>query len=185
MNQSQPPFSPPRSWLRFMLLLKVTITLALLIAELNLSSCTRQNLVLVGTPLKWEDAARIVPPELIHTVIQQTTSLSLEQQKVAPIKAARLGGKEDIVFLNFSQIPELCGELGCLIVAYYADRPHSPVWNSYVSPNLPRQIPLLAQTDDQTVPSLIVNQLKRAQIRQMLYTWGGSEYQLEKSIVNK
>jgi hypothetical protein len=183
-NQNSLPF-PPKSWLRSLLLVKVAIAIALLITGLSLSSCTRQNLILVGTPLEWKDASTIVPQDKIVAVIQQTTLLTPAQQQAAPIQAARLQGKEDIIFLNFSQVPDLCGKLGCLIVAYFANRPHPSVWSTYVSPNLPKGVSLLAQVDHQSVPSLIVNQLEGTQIRQMLYTWHGSNYQLEKSLINK
>jgi hypothetical protein len=183
-NQNSLP-SPPKSWLQSLLLLKVAIAIALLITGLSLSSCTRQNLVLVGTPLEWKDAAKIVPQDVIATVIQQTTSLSPAQQQAVPIQVAHLHGKETVVFLNFSQVPELCGELGCLVIAHFANRPQSPVWSTYVSPNLPKAVPLLAQFDRQSIPSLVVNQLEEAQIRQMLYTWHDSGYQLEKSLINK
>ena len=122
---------------------------------------------------------------MLQTVIQQTTSLSPAHQQSIPIQVARLQGKEEVIFLSFSQVPELCGELGCLIVAYFANRPHSLVWSTYLSPNLPKATPLLAQFDHRSVPSFIVNQLKGLQIRQMLYTWHGTEFQLEKSVVNK
>ncbi|MBD1855524.1 MULTISPECIES: hypothetical protein [Leptolyngbya] len=182
MNRIRLSFpSPSKSLLRFILLLKVGIVIALLVAGFNLSGCTRQNLVLVGTPLEWKDAEGI-PQETLYSFIQQSTSLSLEQQKTVPVQIAYLHGKEELFFLNFSQASELCGELGCLIVAFQANRPHSLAWSTYLSPNLPKSIPLIAQTGTQSVRSLIVNQLEGNQIRQMLYAWNGSEYHLEKSI---
>jgi hypothetical protein len=95
-----------------------------------------------------------------------------------------LQGNQKIIFLNFSQFPGLCGELGCLVTAYFAQNPHTLIWSAQVSPHLPAKLPLIAQFNDQAVPSFILNQLDGTHIRQILYTWDGSAYQPEKSVIN-
>jgi hypothetical protein len=175
---------PSKLWLQFLWLLKVSIAVALLIVGLGLPSCAKQNLALTGTPLQWQNAASVVPQAEIQSVLQQVAFTPLIQQQPIPVQAARLQGKQEIVFLNFSQFPGLCGELGCLVAAYFAQNPDSLIWGTHVSPHLPTKLPLLAQFNDQAVPSFIVNQLDGTRIRQILYTWDGSAYQPEKSVIN-
>jgi hypothetical protein len=58
------------------------------------------------------------------------------------------------------------------------------VWSSYLSPNLPKQVPLLAQYEEKEMPSFIVNQVEGNQIRQVIYGWDGNQYNPEQSILN-
>ncbi len=92
---------PSKLWLQLLWLLKVGITVALLIAGLGLSSCAKQNLALTGTPLQWQDAAKWIPQAEIQSVIQQVAFTPLIQQQSISVQAARLQGKQEIVFLNF------------------------------------------------------------------------------------
>ena len=175
---------PSKLWLQVLWLIKVSTAVTLLILVLGLSSCAKQNLALTGTPLQWQDAASVIPQTEIQSVIQQVAFTPLIQQQSIPVQAARLQGKQEIVILNFSQFPGLCGELGCLVTAYFAQHPDPLIWSTHVSPHLPAKLPLLAQFNDQAVPSFILNQLDGTRIRQILYAWDGSAYQPERSVIN-
>ena len=185
MNQIQYKLTaPPKSWLKLMLRLKVAIAVAILITTLGLSGCTKPNLTIVGTPFQWQDAEKVMPQEMLQSIVQQVTSTLSFSKSSIPIQTARLQGKQEVVFLNFARFPELCGDLGCLVVAYLAQNDQSPIWNIYAAPNLPKHVPLLAQFDARSMPSFVVNQLDGTRIRQILYTWDGSTYQPERNGLN-
>jgi hypothetical protein len=182
-----PPLPPvPKFWVRFALLFRVGVAIALLITTLGLTGCTGKALVLTGKPLNWSEALKIAPQEVVQTAIQQITSTLPDQQGQLPVLATEMESQQGrIIFLNFSQSPKLCGQLGCLFAAYLEQNiQYRLVWSSYLSPNLPKQVPLLAQYEEKEMPSFIVNQVEGNQIRQVIYGWDGNQYNPEQSILN-
>lgn len=170
-----------------LLLFKVGIALAslhvvcaILITMLGLSGCTKPNLALTGKPLEWENAADVVSPEVIQSMLQQTTSIPANQWASVPVRATKMHGQDSIVLLSF---PQICGQLGCLSVAF-PERSLHPIWNAYWNPNLPRGIPAVVQHNQQDIPAFVVNQLNGQQIQQILYAWDGSQYHPEQILLN-
>jgi hypothetical protein len=165
---------------KFLLLFKVGIAIAILITMLGFSGCTKPNLALAGKPLKWKNATDVVSPEVIASILQQSTSISGDQWASVPIQATKMHGQNAIVFLSF---PQICGQLGCLGVAFPEQNPH-PIWNAYWNPNLPKGIPVIAQHNQQDIPAFVVNQLNGQQIQQILYAWDGNQYHPEQILLN-
>lgn len=187
-QKTQEPFFPPvpKFWIRFTLLFRVGVAIALLITTLGLAGCTGKVLALTGKPLNWTEAQKVVPEEVVQTAIQQTTSTPPNQQKQLPVLATEMKGKQGrVIFFNFSQSLKLCGQLGCLFTAYFEQHTqYRLVWSSYLSPNVPKQVPLLAQYEEKEMPSFIVNQVEGNQIRQAVYGWDGNQYVVEQTVLN-
>lgn len=185
---TQEPFFPPvpKFWVRFTLLFRVGVAIALLVTTLGLTSCTSKALALTGKPLNWSEAQKIASQEVIQSAIQQVTSTPSDQQAQLPVLATEMKGKQGrVIFFNFSQFPKLCGQLGCLFAAYLEQHTqYRLVWSSYLSPNLPKQVPLLAQDGKKEMPSFIVNQIEGNQIRQVVYGWDGNQYVPEQTVLN-
>ncbi|KAM3099061.1 hypothetical protein ACKFKF_15595 [Phormidesmis sp. 146-12] len=182
-----PPFPPvPKFWVRFALLFRVGVAIALLITTLGLAGCTSKALALNGKPLNWTEAQRVVPQEVIQTAVQQITSTPPDQEGQLPVLATQMESKQGrIIFFNFSQSPQLCGQLGCLFAAYLEQHTqYRLVWSSYLSPNLPKHIPLLAQYEEKEMPSFIANQVEGNQLRQVVYSWDGNQYAPEQTVLN-
>lgn len=107
-----PPLPPvPKLWVRFALLFRVGIAIALLITTLALAGCTSKALALAGKPLAWAEAQKVAPPAVVQTAIQQTTSTPSKQQSQLPVLATEMKSKQGrVIFLNFSHSPQLCGQ---------------------------------------------------------------------------
>jgi hypothetical protein len=185
---TQEPFFPPipKFWIRFTLLFRVGVAIALLITTLGLSGCTGKALALTGRPLSWTEAQRVVPQDVVQTAVQQITSTPPDQQAQLPVLATQMESKQGrIIFFNFSQSPQLCGQLGCLFAAYLEQHTqYRLVWSSYLSPNLPKQVPLLAQYEEKGMPSFIANQVEGNQLRQVVYGWDGNQYNPEQTVLH-
>jgi hypothetical protein len=182
-----PFFLPvPKFWIRFTLLFRVGVAIALLITTLGLTGCTGKALALTGKPLNWSEAQRVVPQEVVQTAVQQITSTPPDQQVQLPVLATEMESKQGrIIFLNFSQSPKLCGQLGCLFAAYLEQHTqYRLVWSSYLFPNVPKQVPLLAQYGEKEMPSFIANQVEGNQLRQVVYGWDGNQYAADQTVLN-
>jgi hypothetical protein len=188
IQASQAPSFPsiPKFWVRFALLFRIGVAIALLITTLGLAGCTARALSLTGKPLHWFEAQKVAPQGVIQTAIQQATSTPLDQQARLPVLATEIKGKQgQIIFFNFSQSPKLCGQLGCLFAAYLEQNTqYRLVWSRYLSPRVPKQVPLLVQYGEEDIPSFIVNQVEGNQLRQVVYGWDGNQYNPEQSILN-
>ena len=181
------PFPPvPKIWVRFALLFRVGIAIALLMTTLGLTGCAGRALALTGKPLQWSEAHKIVPQAMVQIAIQQLTSTPSDQQAQLPVQATAMEAQQGrIIFFNFSQAPKLCGRLGCLFAAYLQqDTQDQAVWSSYLSPNVPKQVPLLAQYGEEAMPSFLINQVEGHQIRQVVYGWDGHQYHPEQTVLN-
>lgn len=185
-SQTSPFPSVPKFWVRFALLFRVGIAMALLMTTLGLTGCAGRALALTGKPLHWSEAHKIAPQAMVQTAIQQLTSTPSDQQAQLPLQATAMEGQQGrIIFFNFSQAPKLCGQLGCLFAAYLQqDTQDQVVWSSYLSPNVPKQVPLLAQYGEEAMPSFLINQVEGHQIRQVVYGWDGHQYQPEQTVLN-
>jgi hypothetical protein len=182
-----PPLPPvPKFWVRLALLFRVGVAIALLITTLGLAGCTGKALALTGKPLNWSEAPKIVPQDVVQTAVQQITSTPPDQQLQLSVLATEMKGKQGrVIFLNFSQSPKLCGQLGCLFAAYLEQHTHYRlVWSRYLSPSVPKHVPLLARYGEEDMPSFIVNQVEGNQIRQVVYGWDGSQYTPEQTVLN-
>jgi len=182
-----PPLPPvPKFWVRFALLFRVGVAIALLITTLGLAGCTGKALALTGKPLNWSEAPKVAPQEVVQTAVQQITSTPPDQQVQLPVLATEMKSQQGrVIFFNFSQSPQLCGQLGCLFAAYLEqDAQYRLVWSSYLAPNLPKHIPLLSQYEEKEMPSFIVNQVEGNQIRQVVYGWDGDQYAPEQTVLN-
>lgn len=169
---------------RFLLFFKVGIAIALLVAVLTFSGCSKSNLALSGKPLRWRNATEIIPPDIIQAAIRQSTSILEDQWSSVPVRASKIEGRQNVIFLNFDRSPQLCGQLGCLGIALL-EQSHALIWKSYWNPNLPEKTPLLVQHDAQTMPSFVVNQLNGQHIQQILHRWDGKEYHVEQVVINQ
>ncbi|MGG6269028.1 hypothetical protein ACQ4M3_34345 [Leptolyngbya sp. AN03gr2] len=165
---------------KFLLLFKVGVAIAILITMLGFSGCTNPKLALTGKPLEWKNATEVVSPEVIQSILQQTTSIPANQWASVPVRATKMHGQHSIVLLSF---PQICGQLGCLSVAFPEQNPH-PIWNAYWNPNLPKGIPAILQHNQQDIPAFVLNQLNGQQIQQILYAWDGSQYHPERILLN-
>ena len=181
------PFPPvPKFWVRFALLFRIGIAIVLLMTTLGLTGCAGRALALTGKPLRWSEAHKIVPQAIVQIAIQQLTSTPSDQQAQLPVQATAMEAQQGrIIFFNFSQAPKLCGQLGCLFAAYLQqDTQYQAVWSSYLSPNVPKQVPLLAQYGEEAMPSFLINQVEGHQIRQVVYGWDGHQYHPEQTVLN-
>jgi hypothetical protein len=95
-----------------------------------------------------------------------------------------------LVVFNFNN-SGVCGSVGCLYAAYLMDK-HTPltrVFYSYLNPNLPPNRPLFQVSDESLknyqLPCLQIHKTSGKDIRQLLFCFNGSEYQLAKSSLIK
>ncbi|MEX0268909.1 hypothetical protein AB3R30_07195 [Leptolyngbyaceae cyanobacterium UHCC 1019] len=203
----QPILPPPPHWLvRFALWFRVGFACFLLLGSLlGLTGCVERVLALNGQPLQWADAQQTVPV-LLQQAFDDLTTVPKEEQPNLPVLASTIRGQHgQVIVFNFSKVPQLCGAAGCLFVAYTQlpedqsalalsndqQAPYRLVWKHYLQPLLPKSIPVLFQDKESEelrsseFPNLITNQVEDNRIRQIVFSWTGKEYHIEKTILNK
>ena len=113
------------------------------------------------------------------------------------------GQQGQVIVFNFSKVPQLCGAASCLVAAYAqvpeVDPPalsddvpgsYQLVWTQYLRSPLPKGIPLLFQCNppnqpDESFPTLVANQFEDNLVQQLVFSWSGSRYELEKAVLNE
>lgn len=201
----QPILPPPPHWLiRFALWFRIGFACFLLLGcLLGLTGCAGQVLALNGQPLQWTDAHQITPP-LLQQAFDELTIAPQEDRSSLSVLASKLSGQQgQAIVFNFSKVPQLCGAAGCLFAAYAQmpevtpptlsdDVPESYrlVWTQYLRSPLPKGMPLLLQytppdQPDESFPTLVANQIEDNRVRQLVFSWSGSRYELEKAVLNE
>ena len=199
----QPILPPPPHWLiRFALWFRIGFACFLLLGcLLGLTGCAGRVLALNGQPLQWTDTHQITPP-LLQQAFDELTIAPQEDRSSLPVLASKLSGKQgQVIVFNFSKVPQLCGAAGCLFAAYAQLPNHTMtinddvqegyqlVWKYYLRSPLPKEIPLLSQYNPPNqpavnFPTLVANQVEDDWIRQLVFSWSGRYYQLEKTALN-
>lgn len=155
--------------------------LFLLLSVLLTVGCTTN-----AVTIPWSVATKVVPVETVQAVITENSELNPQEAASNVLALAVDGQAGKLVVFNFNN-PGLCGNEGCLYVAYLIGKDATPVrvFSSYLSPNLPRNKSLLQVADEPTkssgLPCLQVQQPSADDIRQLLFCFNGREYQLAKS----
>ena len=195
---------PPSYWLmRFALGFRIGFACFLLLGcLLGLTGCVGRALALNGQPLQWIDAQKTTPL-VLQQAFDDLTSVPRDEQPDLSVVASTLKGQQgQVIVLNFSKVPQLCGAAGCLFAAYAQvpevdpstlsdDVPGSYqlVWTQYLRSSLPKGLPLLFQYNPPNQPAvnfstLVANQVEGDRIRQLVFSWSGRYYQLEKTALN-
>ncbi len=201
----QPILPPPPHWLmRFALWFRIGFACFLLLGcLLGLMGCASRALALNGQALQWTDAHQTVPL-VLQRAFDDLTIAPQDEQKNLPVLASTLRGQQgQVIVFNFSKVPQLCGAAGCLFAAYAQvpkvtpptlndDVPESYqlLWTQYLRSPLPKGMLLLFQYNppnqpDESFPTLVANQVEDNRVRQLVFSWSGSRYELEKSILNE
>ena len=201
----QPILPPPPHWLmRFALWFRIGFACFLLLGcLLGLMGCVERVLALNGQPLQWTDARQTVPV-VLQQAFDDLTTVPKEEQPNLPVLASTLKGQQgQVIVFNFSKVPQLCGAAGCLFAAYVQVPEIAPptlsddvsasyrlVWTQYLRSPLPSGLPLLFQYNppnqpDESFPTLVANQIEDNRVRQLVFSWSGSRYDLEKTILNE
>lgn len=201
----QPILPPPPHWLiRFALWFRIGFACFLLIGcLLGLMGCASRALALNGQPLQWTDAQQTVPV-LLKQAFNDLTTVPREEQSTLPMLTSTLKGQQgQVIVFNFSKVPQLCGAAGCLFAAYAQVPEVTPptlsddvpgsyrlVWTQYLRSLLTRGLPLLFQYNppeqyDESFPILVANQIEGDRVRQLVFSWSGSRYDLEKAVLNE
>jgi hypothetical protein len=196
---------PPPHWLiRFSLWFRIGFACFLLLGcLLGLTGCVGCALALNGQPLLWTDAHQTVPV-VLQQAFDDLTIAPKEEQPNLPVLASTLKGQQgQVIVFNFSKVSQLCGAAGCLFAAY-AQLPevtlsdlsdnvpgsYRLVWTQYLRSPLPKGMPLLFQYNppeqpSESFPTLVANQIEDNRVRQLVFSWSGSCYELEKTILNE
>ena len=201
----QPILPPPPHWLmRFAIWFRIGFACCLLLGcLLGLMGCVGRALALNGEPLQWTDAQKTLPV-LLQQAFDDLTIAPKEEQQNLPVLTSTLKGQQgQVIVFNFSKVPQLCGAAGCLVAAYAQAPKIAPrtlsdavpvsyrlVWTQYLRSPLPKGMPLLFQYNppnqsDESFPTLIANQIEDNRVRQLVFSWSGSRYELEKTILNE
>ena len=201
----QPILPPPPHWLmRFALWFRIGFACFLLLGcLLGLTGCVGRVLALNGQPLQWTDARQTVPL-VLQQAFNDLTTAPKEEQPNLPVLASTLKGQQgQVIVFNFSKVPQLCGAAGCLFAAYAQVSEVAPpalsgdvstsyrlVWTHYLRSPLPKGIPLLFQCNppnqpDESFPTLVANQVEDNLVQQLVFSWSGSRYELEKAVLNE
>ena len=201
----QPILPPPSYWLmRFALWFRIGFACFLLMGcLLGLNGCVSRALALNGQPLQWTDAQQTVPV-VLQQAFNDLTTVPKEEQPNLPVLASTLKGQQgQAIVFNFSKVPQLCGAAGCLFAAYAQVPEVSPptlsddmpgyyrlVWTQYLRSPLPKGMPLLFQyippdQSDESFPTLVANQIKDNRVQQLVFSWSGSRYELEKVVLSE
>lgn len=136
--------------------------------------------------IPWSVATKVVPLETVQAIITQNSELNPQSVASNVLAWAVDGQAGKLVVFNFNN-PGVCGNKGCLYVAYLIKKDATPVrvFSSYLNPNLPRNKSLLQVVEDPTkssgLPCLQVQQPSGDNIRQLVFCFNGREYQLAKS----
>ncbi len=202
--KEQPILPPPPHWLmRFALWFRIGFACFLLLGcLLGLTGCAGRALALNGQPLQWTNA-QTTTPLVLQQAFNDLTTVSREEQSTLPVLASTIKGQQgQVIVLNFSKVPQLCGAAGCLFAAYAQMPKVTPptlnddvpgsyqlVWIQYLQSSLPKGMPLLFQytppeQPDKSFPTLVANQVENNRIRQLVFSWSGSRYDLEKTVLN-
>lgn len=136
--------------------------------------------------IPWSVATKIVPVETVQAVVTENSELN-PQEATSNVLAWTVDGQAGkLVVFNFNNLG-VCGNKGCLYVAYLIRKDATPirVFSSYLNPNLPRNKSLVQVADDPTkssgLPCLQLQQPSGDNIRQLIFCFNGREYQLAKS----
>jgi hypothetical protein len=196
---------PPPHWLmRFALWFRIGFACFLLLGcLLGLTGCAGRALALNGQPLQWTDAQKTTPL-VLQQAFDDLTTVPKEEQPNLPVLASTLKGQQgQVIVLNFSKVPQLCGAAGCLFAAYAQVPEVAPptlsddvpvsyrlAWTQYLRSPLPKGIPLLFQytppdQPNEGFPTLVANQIEDNRVRQLVFSWSESRYELEKKILNE
>ncbi|MEX0271436.1 hypothetical protein AB3R30_20065 [Leptolyngbyaceae cyanobacterium UHCC 1019] len=190
--------------MRFALWFRIGFACFLLLGSLlELTGCAGQVLALNGQPLQWTDAQKTTPL-VLHQAFDNLTTVPKEEQPNLPVLANPLKGQQgQAIVFNFSKVPQLCGAAGCLFAAYAQVPEVTPptlnddvqmsyrlVWTQYLRSPIPKGIPLLFQYNspnqpNESFPMLVANQIEDNRVRQLVFSWSGSRYELEKRILNE
>ncbi|HAZ44454.1 MAG TPA: hypothetical protein DCZ55_08185 [Cyanobacteria bacterium UBA11371] len=176
-NFSKPPasFLFVGRWFRFGLVLFLLLSVLL-----GTSGCSAK----ATNP--WSAATSVVPLETVQAVVAENSELN-PQEAASNVLAWTVDGQAGrLVVFNFNN-PGVCGSVGCLYAAYLVNKDTPPVrvFYSYLNPNLPPNRPLFQVADELSsnsqLPCLQVQQPSGKDIRQLLFCFNGSKYQLAKS----
>ncbi len=200
----QTTLPPPPYWLmRFALWFRIGFACFLLLGcLLGLTGCVDRALALNGEPLQWADAHQTTPL-VLQRAFDDLTIAPQEEQQNLPVLASTVRGQQgQVIVFNFSKVPQLCGAAGCLFAAYVqipevappalnddVPKSYQLVWTQYLRSPLPKGMPLLFQYNppnqpDESFPTLVANQAEENRIRQLVFSWSGRYYQLEKTALN-
>jgi hypothetical protein len=153
--------------------------------------------------LQWADAQKTTSLAL-QQAFDDLTIVPKEEQQNLPVLASTLKGQQgQVIVFNFSKVPQLCGAAGCLFAAYVqvpeVDPPalsggvpisYRLVWTHYLRSPLSKGMPLLfpynpPNQPDESFPTLVANQIEDNRVRQLVFSWSGRRYKLEKAVLNK
>lgn len=177
-DNSKPPtsFLFVGKWFRFGVMLFLLLSVLLGTAGCSTNAAT----------IPWSVATKVVSVETVQAIVTENSELN-PQEAASNVLAWTVDGQAGkLVVFNFNN-PSVCGNEGCLYVAYLIGKDATPVrvFSSYINPNLLRNKMLLQVADDPTkssgLPCLQVQQPSGDNIRQLIFCFNGREYQLAKS----
>lgn len=178
LDNSKPPtsFLFIGRWFRFGMILFLLLSVLLGTVGCSTNAAT----------IPWSVATKVVPVETVQAVVTENSELNPQEASSNVLAWTVDGQAGKLVVFNFNN-PGVCGNEGCLYVAYLIKKNATPVrvFSSYFNPNLPRNKSLLQVSDDPTkssgLPCLQVQQPSGDNIRKLVFCFNGREYQLAKS----
>ncbi|MBD1853417.1 hypothetical protein H6F87_26245 [Cyanobacteria bacterium FACHB-502] len=154
---------------------RLGITIFLAITCFFLWSCSATG------GMTWRDATQVFSREQVGALLIENSTLT--QPNDEQIDRVRAVAIEDVVVLNFNQL-ELCGTGGCLYAIY--DKSGSNAFlKTYLQPNLPPNIPLIAAAGQSlnNHPCLQIHQVEsETAVKQFLLCNTGGHYSVTNQI---
>lgn len=176
----QLPPIPPVKLVRLVRLFQLSLGIFLLLSTLLLNGCSSHS---ADVGLTWLPSSTI-PKTLLQAAVTENTTLSADKSTQITVATVPTKQKNQQLYIFNYNTAETCGRLGCLYVAYLADKNqkrYKQVLSVYLHPDLPAEHPLFSlspQTQGQTLPCLEVKQVsKKDTLTHLTYCFNDSSYQ--------
>jgi hypothetical protein len=180
--------SPPPLWVaQFVRWLRIGFALFVLASvALGVVGCAAQASV------PWRPASQVLSDRILQDLLKVTTSVPAEEVDpvVKGMRAWSVPGKRGTLIVIDYNNPNLCGSLGCLYSAVWAqDRDAAKLmFTRYFKPEVPKSVRLfeVAQTPEtKPVPCITVSQVEQSnQLRRSTLCYqGGDQYEVMDSAV--
>lgn len=176
---------PSVQLVRLVRLFHLSLGFFLLLSALLLNGCSS---TLASVPLSWKQADT-VPSALWQLVVAENTSLPANSLSNAKVASFPTQEQQQVYIFNYNS-PNICGEIGCLYVAYLqqGQSSYEQVLSLYLKPFLPAKQSLFsisAEPHTSSSPCLEVKQVEDNNIQNLTYCFDGKVYQPVKSFYTK
>jgi hypothetical protein len=182
MKDSHPSDQPAPQWLSlsayfFRLGLGLFLILSLL-----LSSCVAR-----AENAFWQPATSLLTPDQIKVIIEEHSSLHLNQVTPAWVEQTRVHGMGNLILVDFNT-SALCGSGGCLYVGYRLDEATASLQQVLylrLRTQLPPGFPLFQPMEESLngLPCFTVHQMRQDQVEAIALCFDGTQYVKQSTVV--